>query len=137
MLAPLRLPTSLALTLAALAVACGGATSTTDGSSSAVSEVVAEPTPECPDPNDPAVEYLSHDPTACAAMLFACEEGQTLFTDECGCGCIGGAEPPPPTDAGSPRRYVGYGDTCQVIYFVCEAGEKYFADDVGCGCEPE
>lgn len=46
---------------------------------------------ECPDPDDPAVHYIgdSHEnPALCGVITFGCEEDQTLFTDECGCGCI-------------------------------------------------
>ena len=41
----------------------------------------------CPDASDPAVRYVFTDVSACAAALFACEPGETLFSDECGCGC--------------------------------------------------
>jgi len=54
---------------------------------------IGEPEPEpepnaCPDPEDPAVHYLHEDPLECLPILFGCEEGQELFSDECGCGCI-------------------------------------------------
>lgn len=54
---------------------------------------------ECPDPNDPSVHYIGdsdQDPSICLVVLFACDENQTLFTNECGCGCIDNEEPPPP-----------------------------------------
>lgn len=51
-----------------------------------------EPEPaDCPDPSDPRVHYLAgsdEDPSACWTIYFTCEEGQTPFSDECGCGCI-------------------------------------------------
>lgn len=31
--------------------------------------------------------YVSRDPDQCAALRFVCEEGETAFFDECGCGC--------------------------------------------------
>jgi hypothetical protein len=34
------------------------------------------------------VHYVSEDPGPCMVILFACGEGQTLFTGECGCGCV-------------------------------------------------
>ncbi|MFZ4734855.1 MAG: Kazal-type serine protease inhibitor domain-containing protein [Bradymonadia bacterium] len=42
----------------------------------------------CPDPNDPAVTYVSDDPEMCQVILFRCEPGQEAFSNECGCGCI-------------------------------------------------
>jgi hypothetical protein len=49
----------------------------------------------CPDPDDPAVHYVSQDPLECAAALIQCEDDQVFFSgeltgwpDECGCGCI-------------------------------------------------
>jgi hypothetical protein len=50
-----------------------------------------EPPLGCPDPNDPKVTYVNDsagDPYQCMAILFTCEPGQTLFSNECGCGCI-------------------------------------------------
>ncbi|MFU8806412.1 MAG: Kazal-type serine protease inhibitor domain-containing protein, partial [Bradymonadaceae bacterium] len=46
----------------------------------------------CPDANDPDVHYISHEPLTCAAAAFICEDTQTMFNDECGCGCIGPSE---------------------------------------------
>ena len=43
-----------------------------------------------PDPADSSVHYVSEDPGPCMVILFGCEEGQTLFSDQCGCGCIDG-----------------------------------------------
>jgi hypothetical protein len=43
---------------------------------------------ECPDPNDPDVNYIGESPAECAAMLFQCDEGWTPFFSSCGCGCI-------------------------------------------------
>ncbi len=42
----------------------------------------------CPDPNDPAVHYVSDDPAMCALVRFACAANQEAFFGECGCGCI-------------------------------------------------
>lgn len=42
----------------------------------------------CPDPRDPAVNYISPDPKVCATIAFRCERGYTAFNDACGCGCI-------------------------------------------------
>lgn len=54
---------------------------------------VADPEPvgECPDANSESVHYIANsdvDPSICLAIAFGCEEGQELFSDECGCGCI-------------------------------------------------
>lgn len=37
--------------------------------------------------NDKDRDYVSKDPAQCAAILFFCPEGQSVFFDECGCGC--------------------------------------------------
>ena len=45
----------------------------------------------CPNPNDPSVHYFGNSDesaSVCLTGLFACEENQELFSDECGCGCI-------------------------------------------------
>jgi hypothetical protein len=62
---------------------------------------------ECPDPTDPRVRYLSTDPGYCAVLYFACEEGETGFTNECGCGCIG--ETPAPRDPLTPDECTALG----------------------------
>jgi hypothetical protein len=36
---------------------------------------------------DPTRRYVSRNPEECPAILFFCEEGETAFFDECGCGC--------------------------------------------------
>jgi hypothetical protein len=46
------------------------------------------PGDDCPDPNDPAVDYVSQDPYVCAVVRFTCDEGAESFSDACGCGCI-------------------------------------------------
>lgn len=43
--------------------------------------------PECPNPDSPQVHYVGS-ATDCLAVFFMCEEAQTGFNDECGCGCI-------------------------------------------------
>ena len=53
---------------------------------------------DCPDANDPAVNYVSEDPQTCAVIRFICNEGQEYFGGDCGCGCID-SEPPPAGDA--------------------------------------
>jgi len=43
----------------------------------------------CPDPDDPAVSYVSQDPAECATIDFDCMDGDTRhFDNECGCGCL-------------------------------------------------
>lgn len=45
----------------------------------------------CPDPSDPRVRYIEgtrEDPRRCETIRFACEPGEALFTDACGCGCV-------------------------------------------------
>lgn len=45
----------------------------------------------CPDADAEDVHYIAEsnlDPSICLAIFFGCEETQTLFSDECGCGCI-------------------------------------------------
>ena len=48
-------------------------------------------TDTCPDPADPKVRYIEgtrEDPTRCYAIRFGCREGETAFSNECGCGCV-------------------------------------------------
>jgi hypothetical protein len=46
------------------------------------------PQPVCPDPDNPKVNYISSDPSACARIRFTCAPGEVLFSNSCGCGCI-------------------------------------------------
>lgn len=130
----------LALAAGALIAACGvpedGATPEAPGS--ARTQVVA-PT-ACPDPVDPEVHYIHQDPAGCAPIKFTCDPGQVAFSDACGCGCLGPANPAPssPTcpDPADPK--VHYVDTdpmkCAAIVFACEPNQTLFTDACGCGC---
>jgi len=40
------------------------------------------------DYKDPTRRYVSRDPNECPAILFFCNEGETAFFNECGCGCV-------------------------------------------------
>jgi len=42
----------------------------------------------CPDPEDPCVTYFSEDPEECENLDTYCEDDQTGFGGNCGCGCI-------------------------------------------------
>ncbi len=94
----------------------------------------------CPDPSDPGVHYIDgsfEDPSICLAILFACDEGQEPFSDECGCGCID-VEPTCP-DPDDPRvHYIADSHedptVCHVIDFGCDEGQELFSDECGCGC---
>jgi hypothetical protein len=64
---------------------------------------------DCPDPNDPNVRYVSQDPAECARVRFVCDEGQEMFSNACGCGCIGVAVEP----ACGPDRPCPRGQACR------------------------
>ncbi len=40
------------------------------------------------DYKDPTRRFVSRDPSECPAILFFCNEGETAFFNECGCGCV-------------------------------------------------
>jgi hypothetical protein len=42
--------------------------------------------PKC-DYTDPNQRYVARDPSQCAAIRFVCNEGETAFFNDCGCGC--------------------------------------------------
>ena len=42
----------------------------------------------CPDPRNPRVQFVARTAEDCAAIFFACDEEQELFSGACGCGCI-------------------------------------------------
>lgn len=83
--------------------------------------------PSCPNPEDPAVHYVSeHD--ACIAALLACGENQVPFdTAECGCGCIDIPTPGPKCSGPG-------GLTCPAGFF-CDVVACGAADEVGT-CKP-
>lgn len=93
---------------------------------------------DCPDPAHPSVDYISQDPLDCAVIAFACDDGETGFSDDCGCGCIDAAlaECPDPADPGVHYLIDSNEDpsVCLVIVFTCEDGQTAFSDDCGCGC---
>jgi hypothetical protein len=49
---------------------------------------------DCPDPDDPNIEWWGRSPELCEDVDFACGPGEQLFFDECGCGCIRRGEVP-------------------------------------------
>lgn len=102
------------------------------------------PDPDCPDPDDPGVHYLGgsyEDPTICWYVgVWVCEEGQELFSDECGCGCIDIEPDPECPDPRDPSvEYMGgsYEDPT-ICWYVgepfCEDPMVSFSNECGCGC---
>ena len=49
----------------------------------------AEP-PDCPDPEDPGVRYVSEDIAECPGLRLNCADNEEPFYSECGCGCVAG-----------------------------------------------
>lgn len=49
--------------------------------------LVHTPSKKC-DYKEPTRRYVSRDPNECPAILFFCNEGETAFFNECGCGCV-------------------------------------------------
>lgn len=89
----------------------------------------------CPDPADPLVHYVAADPSACAAALFACNDEQTTFDDECGCGCIGPEDPSCPASNDPNVHYVSHDpQQCAAADFACAEGQTMFSNECGCGC---
>jgi len=85
----------------------------------------------CPDEDDPRVSYVSHSPEECAVVDFDCADRATLFSNECGCGCI--------LDCPDPRdplvRYISVDPAaCAAMLFACDEGEQPFSGACGCGC---
>jgi hypothetical protein len=95
---------------------------------------VASP-PICPDPSDPAVHYLSHDPLTCQAADFVCQDEQLQFDGECGCGCVDLLPPVCPDPNDPAVHYVSQDPLeCAVIDFGCGDEQQGFDNGCGCGC---
>lgn len=93
------------------------------------------PPPACPDPGEPGVRYVSHEPNECALIDFDCSPPEELFSSECGCGCLGPAPETCPDDADPDVRYVSHDpEYCHLVDFICGPGEALFSDECGCGC---
>lgn len=104
--------------------------------------------PSCPDPNADGVQYIndSHlNPLACTAVLFSCGSGQTLFSNECGCGCQDEVNASCPAPGDPTVHYVfeseGHPEYCYAaqaggkkLLFKCESGQTPFVNGCGCGC---
>jgi hypothetical protein len=128
---------ALALASIALTAACGTQveesptpTAQEDRRLEEDSSTDAEKKPPKCDYNDPTLRFVSRDPAECPAILFFCQEGETAFFNECGCGCQ-------TNSCNDPNRtYVSTDpNTCAVIRFTCEPGQTAFSDSCGCGCE--
>lgn len=81
--------------------------------------------------SEPGYTYVSRDPAECPAILFTCPEGQSVFFNDCGCGCTTNA-----CNYNDPKRtYVSQDpERCAAIRFTCPEGQSAFFDDCGCGC---
>lgn len=109
--------------------------------------------PECADSTSSEVHYVGESAQACFTILFTCEPWQEMFSDPCGCGCLGPAEEPETvlscgglagSDMGCPEcadptsphvQYIGESvQACFTLLFSCEDGQEQFFDDCGCGC---
>jgi hypothetical protein len=95
----------------------------------------------CPDPGAANVDVISSDPLQCAAIDFVCADGQSAYSNECGCGCIAPQGFPGCPAANDPAvNYVSRDPgQCAVIFFACEDDQVLFSDACGCGCigQPE
>src|SRR5688572_24421490 len=90
---------------------------------------------DCPDPRDPEVRYVSHDPEECSRIDFDCSPPQTLFSDECGCGCIGPEAPACPDPSDPEVHYVSRDPrACEAIDYACSPSQTHFFSECGCGC---
>ncbi len=94
--------------------------------------------PMCPDPiENPAVRYVGRDQASCE-QAFECEEGEELFNNDCGCGCIGqgGGDPncncPEEVDPVCGVNDVEYRNSCEAE---C-AGVRWNAEPCNAPCPP-
>lgn len=78
---------------------------------------------ECYDLDDPDVTYVAHDLDECAAMFYTCDDGEELFQDDCGCGCIVVDDETNQDDGG--------GRGCHIDD--CPFGQYCYYDDDVCG----
>jgi len=80
---------ALAITGMLFTVGCGPLPEDTSAQSnpSTVQQLEDAAKKKC-DYNDPTRRYVSRDPNECPAILFFCNEGETAFFNECGCGCV-------------------------------------------------
>ena len=90
----------------------------------------------CPSAWRPGVHYVARSPIECAAVDFGCAEGETLFSNACGCGCVGGeTDPVCPDPSGEGVQYHGLSERdCAAIDFACSRAEEHFETECGCGC---
>lgn len=49
--------------------------------------VCQKPSSECSPASEYNREYVAESPEQCATLRYACDEGTTSFSNECGCGC--------------------------------------------------
>lgn len=85
----------------------------------------------CPDPESPAVDYVSDDPDECALIDLDCES----FYTPCGCGCYDDV-PACDVNWASPlnQQVAGTPADCAAIFYTCDEGGEMVADECGCGC---
>lgn len=131
---------TIALCVLLLAGACGGALmdAVEPGDTKEQSPGGAATETECPERDDPSVHYVNPeaDPEVCLAMFFSCNEDQTLFSNECGCGCID-QEPLCPSRDDPAVHYMnpeGDPEACLAMFFGCDEDQTLFSNECGCGC---
>ncbi|MCU0661564.1 MAG: hypothetical protein MUC50_04480 [Myxococcota bacterium] len=83
--------------------------------------------------DDLTKNYVGKSPEQCMVIRFACEQGQTYFSDDCGCGCT----IKPTCSYNDPsKNYVSKSaEQCMVLFYICKEGQTPFSDDCGCGCQ--
>lgn len=128
----------LALLTLSVAACDAGDPASSDRSDLGADEDCDHPDEGCPDPSHPSVDYISQSPLECSVITFACEDGQTGFSNECGCGCIDESLEDCPDPSDPKVHYLGDSNEdpsfCETILFACEDGQTAFSDACGCGC---
>lgn len=85
---------------------------------------------------DNSKAFLSKDPLECAAMMFSCPLGTSMFSGECGCGCV--KDTVETCNALTPDPGKVYFsndlDKCASVNYSCPPNTQYFGDACGCGC---
>jgi hypothetical protein len=100
----------------------------------------ADAGPSCPDESD-GYHYVSRDPEECARIFLACDDDQTPFENQCGCGCADDAPTCQAQDIageGACRAELGWafdGQSCAGVYG-CECDgddcDDIFDDQASC-----
>ncbi len=124
----------LTYSLLSLSIACGAPDTDEPSTTWDLNENETSSITSCPETED-GHHYIGDSPEACETIDFDCDDDQSFFENDCGCGCVDDAISTP--DCPDDNRYdylEDDPDRCELIDFGCAGDQQHFHNECGCGC---